>query len=102
MDKTTYKGFLITDVTTQTDDGRYKARAAIVSLDGTRTRSQRFIDLATFRTPFEAEAQVLAAAMAWIDAAAEEDRLSLPSNFLPFSTQDKGRHNGDTVPGHLA
>lgn len=40
-----YQGYVFTDVSTRTKDGRYQARVAIVSLDGTRTRSQCFIDL---------------------------------------------------------
>lgn len=82
---TTYKGYVLNDVTTQTEDGRFKARAAIMSLDGTRTRSQRFIDLETFRTRDEAGARVLAAAKSWIDHNAGEDRLALPTNFSPFA-----------------
>jgi len=81
---TTYKGYVLTDVTTQTEEGRYKARAAIMSLDGSRTRSQRFLDLETYRTRDEASARVLAAAKTWIDNNAGEDRLALPTNFSPF------------------
>ena len=83
--RTTYKGYILTDVTTQTDEGRYKARAAIMSLDGTRTRSQRFLDLETFRTRDEASARVLAAGRTWIDNNAGEDRLALPTHFSPLA-----------------
>lgn len=93
----TYKGYIVTDLTTRTEDGRYKARAAIISLEGTRTRSQRFLDFETFRTQAEAQARALAAARAWIDAD-QDDRLALPSNFLPFTQQHAYRHDGDTVP----
>ena len=81
---TRYKGCIVTDVTTRTEDGRYRARAAIVWLDAGRTRSQRFLDLETFRTRFEAHAQVLAAAIAWIDAAHDEI-VPMPSPFQPTS-----------------
>jgi hypothetical protein len=82
--RTTYKGYAFTDLTTQTDDGRYKARAAIMALEGSRTRSQRFLDLETFKTLAEANARVLAGAMAWIDANLGDDRLALPSSFVPL------------------
>jgi hypothetical protein len=82
--RTTYKGYVFTDMTTQTDDGRYKARAAIMALDGTRTRSQRFLDLETFKTKAEASARVVMGAMAWIDADLGPDRLALPTNFAPL------------------
>lgn len=82
--RTIYKGYAFTDMTTQTDDGRYKARAAIMALDGTRTRSQRFLDLETFKSQAEANARVVAGAKAWIDADIGKDLLALPSNFVPF------------------
>lgn len=82
--RATYKGYTFADVTTKTETGRFKARAAIMALDGGRTRSQRFLDLETFGTEEEANARVVAAAKAWIDADVGQDRLALPSNFVPF------------------
>ena len=82
--RATYKGYTFTDVTTPTDGGRFKARAAIMALDGGRTRSQRFLDLETFNTEAEARARVAVAAKAWIDADLGQDRLALPSSFMPF------------------
>ena len=79
-----YKGYTFADVTTRTESGRFKARAAIMALDGGRTRSQRFIDLETFSTEQEAGARVVAAAKAWIDADLGQDKLALPSSFMPF------------------
>jgi len=79
-----YKGYTFADVTTRTESGRFKARAAIMALDGGRTRSQRFIDLETFSTEQEAGARVVAAAKAWIDADLGQDKLALPSSFVPF------------------
>jgi len=79
-----YKGYTFADVTTRTESGRFKARAAIMALDGGRTRSQRFLDLETFKTEQEANARVVAAAKAWIDADLGQDRLALPSSFMPF------------------
>jgi len=79
-----YKGYTFADVTTRTESGRFKARAAIMALGGERTRSQRFLDLETFATEEEATARVVAAARAWIDADVGHDRLALPSSFMPF------------------
>ena len=81
---TVYKGYTFTDITTRSDDGRYTARVAIMALDGSRTRSQRFVDLEVFRTKEEANARAVAGAMAWIDANQERDRLALPSTFSPL------------------
>lgn len=82
--RATYKGYTFADVTTATDGGRFKARAAIMALDGGRTRSQRFLDLETFSTEAEARARVTVAAKAWIDADLGQDKLALPSSFMPF------------------
>ncbi len=79
-----YQGYAFTDVSTRTEDGRYRARVAIVSLDGTRTRSQRFIDLDIYPTPEEALDRLSAAARRWIDSETDKDRLSLPTNFSEF------------------
>ena len=76
-----YKGYTFADVSTPTDDGRFRARVAIMALDGTRTRSQRFIDLEVFRSLDEAGDRVGKVARAWIDANAERDQLALPTNF---------------------
>jgi hypothetical protein len=82
--RATYKGYTFADVSTTTESGRYKARAAIMALEGGRTRSQRFLDLETYNTAAEANARVISAAKAWIDADLGQDRLALPSSFVPF------------------
>jgi hypothetical protein len=76
-----YKGYTFADVSTLTEGGQYRARVAIMALDGTRTRSQRFIDLEIFRTRTEASERIEAVARAWIDANAGGDELALPTNF---------------------
>jgi hypothetical protein len=63
-----HKDFTVCDLTTQTEDGRYMARAAVVVLGGNRTQSQRFLDFETFDTEAEATARAQAGARAWIDA----------------------------------
>ena len=79
-----YKGYTFADVSTPVENGRYRARVAILALDGTRTRSQWFIDLEVFPTPEEAGERVVTVARAWIDANAGRDPLALPTNFAPL------------------
>ena len=76
-----YKGYTFADVSTPTENGRYRARVAILALDGTQTRSQRFIDLEVFHTLEEASERVVTVARAWIDDNAGRDQLALPTNF---------------------
>jgi len=76
-----YKGYTFADVSTPMESGQYRARVAIMALDGTRTRSQRFLDLEIFRTKAEASERVLMAARAWIDANVGREQLALPTNF---------------------
>jgi hypothetical protein len=52
-----------------------------VALDGTRTRSQRFLDLEVFRTREQASERATTGAMAWIDANSGKEPLALPTNF---------------------
>ena len=79
-----YKGYTFADVSTPLENGRYRARVAIMALEGTRTRSQRFIDLEVFHTRAEAGERVVKVARAWIDANAGHDELALPTNFSPL------------------
>ena len=76
-----YRGYTFADVSTPMENGRYRARVAIMALDGSRTRSQRFLDLEIFHTRAEAGDRVVAVARAWIDANADSDQLALPTNF---------------------
>ena len=79
-----YKGYTFVDVSTPMESGQYRARVAIIALDGSRTRSQRFLDLEIFRTRAEASERVLTVAKAWIDANAGRDQLALPTTFSPL------------------
>ena len=47
-------------------------------------RMQRFIDLGTFANEIEARHRAFAAAVSWIDAEPEHDKLALPSRFAPL------------------
>jgi len=80
-----HRDFTVCDLTTQTEDGRYKARAAVMPLGGSRTLFQRFLDFETFDTKEEATGRAHAGARAWID---EELR------YVPFAlpNQGKGRY----------
>ena len=77
----TYKGYKLIDVSSPTDDGRYQARAAIVSYSDERMRWQRFLDLEIYKTKEEAEERAFSAAMVWIDKPPRQESLALPTNF---------------------
>ena len=81
-----YKGYTFMDETTAVENGRFRARIVIMTLGDGRVRSQRFIDLETFRAETDARRRAVAAARAWIDAeeAQDNDRLALPTNFSPL------------------
>ena len=79
----TYEGYVFTDETSRTEGGGYRARVRILGLDNGR-RSQRFIDLETFANEVEARHRAFAAAVSWIDAEPERDKLALPSSFALF------------------
>jgi hypothetical protein len=71
--KSLYRGYYISSLTTLNDEGRFEARVAIMALDGERTRSQRFLDLEHFATEEEADERALAAAKEFIDAQLDRD-----------------------------
>lgn len=79
--RTTYKGFTIAGLSTPTESGKYRATVAIMAVDGSSTRSQRFIDFEICRTETEANERATRRAMAWIDANSGKDQLALPTNF---------------------
>jgi len=79
-----YKGFVFDDETTMTDDGRYRARAVLVTMGTGRTRTQRFIDLETFAKEDDARKRAIAAARSWIDEEESNDKLALPTGFSPL------------------
>ena len=79
----TYKGYAFTDETTETEDGKFRARVRILGLENGR-RSQRFIDLETFVNEVDARRRALAAARSWIDEEESQDKLALPSSLIPW------------------
>ena len=63
-----YRGHLVSWRPTALDDGRYRARATIVSLGTEKTVSQRFLDLAIFDTFADAAEHGHQAAIGWVEA----------------------------------
>lgn len=63
-----FRGHLISWHPTALGDGRYRARATIVSLGTEKTVSQRFLDLATFDTFADAAQRGHQAAIGWVEA----------------------------------
>jgi len=80
-----YKGYAFEDDTTRTDDGRYRARAILVTVGTGRARAQRFIDLEIFAKEDDAHKRAIAAARAWIDEEGSNDKLALPTGFSLLS-----------------
>jgi hypothetical protein len=76
-----YRGYHVTSTTSQAEEGRFRARVAVMVLSGDRTRSQHFLDFETFATEAEADARALAGAKDWIDEQFRHDSLRSPSNF---------------------
>jgi hypothetical protein len=76
-----YKGFRLAPTTTQDGDDMYQARVAIVTLNGDRPRSQRFVDFELYRDRSEADARAIAGGMEWVDAHLNVTRLSYPMRF---------------------
>ncbi len=84
-----YSGFTVCDITTQTEDGRYMARAAVVGRSGGHTLSQRFLDFETFDAEAKAKARAHAGARAWIDEAMWDVPLALPSYYTAEFISEK-------------
>ena len=79
-----YRDFRIRDLTSQMEDGRYKACAAVVGRGGSNTLSQRFLDFGTFESEAEATARAQAGARAWVDEDMWDVPLALPTNYASW------------------
>jgi hypothetical protein len=77
--------FVVTDLTSQLDDGRYRARVAVMGGIAGYGLSQRFVDLETFSNEADARQRAIAAAQAWIDAQQGRDLLGLPTGIFPLT-----------------
>jgi hypothetical protein len=62
-----YKEFLLSCAPMEVGDGHFQARVAVAYIGGSKTRSQRFIDLDFVGTQDEAVTVAQEAGVAWID-----------------------------------
>lgn len=85
------KDYVVSDLTSKLDDGRYQARVAVTRAVAGNGFSQRFLDLETFTNEAEARQRAISAAQAWIEGEHGRDRLSLPTGFLPLPEASKLR-----------
>ncbi len=76
--------FVVSDLTSKLDDGRYRARVAVMGSIAGYGLSQRFLDLETFSDEADARQRAIAAAQAWIETQQGRDLLALPTGFLPL------------------
>jgi len=76
-----YRGYCLAPVSIEVDGGRFQARVAVIALDGTRTRSQRFVDLEEFAGKAEADAHAIEAGKAWVDSQMQSERLAGTTHF---------------------
>jgi hypothetical protein len=74
-------GYHLAAITTKTEDGRFRARVAIMALSGDRTRSQRFVDFEVFSTEALADERAIAGGREWIDTHTMQERLGADTNF---------------------
>ncbi len=65
--RTFYRDYLLGCQPMQLENGRFQARVVITSLGGTKTRSQRFLDLESFDSEAAAIERAHQAGMHWID-----------------------------------
>ena len=69
-----YRGFYLSSMSTATDAGGFQARVAIMALDSSRTRFQRFLDLEICGTKDEADERAIAAGQEWVDSSSAAGR----------------------------
>jgi hypothetical protein len=85
--KCLHKGYYLASMTTANGDGvgKYRARVAIMVLDGERTRSQRFVDFEDFTDETEANERAIAGGIDWIDLQLRQSRIAFPTDFSTLS-----------------
>jgi hypothetical protein len=66
--KTFHRGYYLSAAATSEPEGGWRARVAIISLDGDRTRSQRFLDFGVHDCAVAANAHAIASGKEWLDA----------------------------------
>ena len=85
------KDYVISDLTSRLDDGRYRARAAVTRAAAGNGFSQRFLDLETFTNEADARQRAISAAQAWIEGEQGRDPLGLPTGFLSLPEVNRFR-----------
>ena len=85
------KDYVISDLTSRLDDGRYQARAVVTRAAAGNGFSQRFLDLETFTNEADARQRAISAAQAWIEGERGRDPLSLPTGILSFPEANRLR-----------
>ena len=86
-----WKDYVISDLTSRLDDGRYQARAVVTRAAAGNGFSQRFLDLETFTNEADARQRAISAAQAWIEGERGRDPLSLPTGILSFPEANRLR-----------
>ena len=69
-----HRGYMVSCQPMATDDGRFEARAVVISMDGDKTRSQTFLDLEVCATMELALGRARQAGLEWIDKATAQRR----------------------------
>lgn len=82
-----YKGYLLATMTTAEGDGvgPYRARVAVVVLDGQRTRSQHFVDFELFDDEGDANGRALSGGKEWVDLQLRQSRHAFATDFAPLN-----------------
>jgi hypothetical protein len=85
--KCLHEGYILASLTTANGDGvgKYRARVAIMVLDGERTRSQRFVDFEDFTDETEANERAIAGGKDWIDLQLRQKQVAFPTDFATLN-----------------
>ena len=68
MERCTYHGYQLVDLSTLVREGVYRARVAVVPEARDGIASQRFLDFETFPTRDEASLRAIDGGVSWIDS----------------------------------
>ena len=82
--KTFYRGYYLSAAATAEPDGGYRARVAVISLDGSRTRSQRFLDFGVFNAAPVADQHALHCGKEWIDGQIRAESYHVSTDVTPL------------------
>ena len=82
--KTLHRGYYLSAAATAEPDGSYRARVAIISLDGSRTRSQRFLDFGVHESAAAADLHAIDSGKEWIDAQIRAESYHVNTDVTPL------------------